>query len=398
MARKLYPLQGIAQHYAWGGESYIPDLISSSNKQHKPFAELWFGAHHKAPSIIITESGAQALDIWLTKHHSALGADLSTIYKELPFLLKVLDVEHMLSIQIHPSKKEAEEGFHREEEAGIPLNSSERNYKDKNHKPEIMLALTDFWLLHGFKSEERIRQQLLHTPELRCLTQYLYKGGIKCLYEYVMKLEQSEVAQILQPLMDRLMPDYQAGKLAINTPDYWAAQAVDEMMQLDRGIFSIYLFNLVLVPKGKAIFQNSGVPHAYLHGHNVELMANSDNVLRGGLTPKYINTEELLSHIDYLPISPCIIEPARLESGLCFYPTPIPSDFSLYCAELGALEVIQHISVGAQILLVMYGEYTIARDEESLQLMHGESVLIEHGTDCRLECREAGLMVIASVY
>jgi len=154
-----------------------------------------------------------------------------------------------------------------------------------------MLALSEFWLLHGFKPAEELERTLQAIPELAFLTPVFTKGGYQELYKTVMELPQAEVNRILQPLLDRIIPAYREGKLSQNDEHFWAARAADtynEPGRIDRGIFSIYLFNLLNLHPGEAIFQAAGLPHAYLEGQNVEIMANSDNVLRGGLTPNML--------------------------------------------------------------------------------------------------------------
>jgi mannose-6-phosphate isomerase len=246
--------------------------------------------------------------------------------------LKVLDVKDMLSIQVHPTKKAAESAFAAENMKGTPLTAPNRNYKDDNHKPELMLALSDFWLLHGFKSPQALVTILMQTPELQFLVPFFDNKNYHALYEVVMTMDQQEVDERLQPLLDRIVPLYEKGFLNRSQEDFWAARAAKtfcEPNKLDRGIFSIYLFNLVNLKPGEAIFQDAGIPHAYLEGQNMEIMANSDNVLRGGLTNKYIDVPELMHHMRFEEVKPHIIKgTAGTVPGETVFPTPA-ADFEL---------------------------------------------------------------------
>ena len=180
---------------------------------------------------------------------------------QLPFLFKILDVRKMLSIQAHPNKASAEAGFRRENEQGVARDARNRNYKDDNHKPEVMVALTDFWLLHGFRSITEIRQVLQDVPAFAELSAIFGEGDIRKLYQHIMELPQEEVDRLLAPLKVMLEKQAAEGVLSKDSPHYWAHQAFLDYTRAghyDRGIFSIYLFNLVFVPKGMGIFQDAG--------------------------------------------------------------------------------------------------------------------------------------------
>ncbi|HYM95078.1 MAG TPA: mannose-6-phosphate isomerase, class I, partial [Chitinophagaceae bacterium] len=167
--RKINYLQGVAQHYAWGGNSFIPSLIPSTKSEGKPVAEYWLGAHPMAPSIVINDEHL-ALDKLVSENpEQVLGKKVAEKFGQFPYLLKLLDVKEMLSIQVHPSKAAAEKEFARENAEGIPIDSVKRNYKDDNHKPELMVAMSDFWLLHGFKPQEKLVNILQVVPEFKLL-------------------------------------------------------------------------------------------------------------------------------------------------------------------------------------------------------------------------------------
>src|SRR5690625_3639642 len=353
-------ISGKIQHYAWGGFDYIPSLLNIENKDKQPFAEYWLGAHPKAPSTISSgEKTNLSLDQLIAKNPEFyLGRETTKRFGRLPYLFKVLDVRKMLSIQVHPTKVEAERGFDRENAAKIPLDAPNRNYKDDNHKPEMMVALSPFYLLHGFLEKAALEKRLTKTVELATLLPTFRKEGYKGLYETIMKMPQERVNQMLSPMLNRLEPLYKESRLQKTDPGFWAARALVSGMcsreNIDRGIFSIYFFNILHLKKGEAIFQAAGIPHAYLEGQNIELMANSDNVLRGGLTPKHVNVEELLQHLVFEGVHPKILKPTS-DNGKTVYPCPVP-DLTLEKFDLREEEQVNFQAHSLEIILLIQGE------------------------------------------
>lgn len=401
--KRLFYLEGVPQHYAWGGQSLIPGLVPSMKMGDKPVAEYWLGAHQTAPSLILDTEKIPLDQFIATDVYKFLGKQVAEKFGRLPYLLKLLDVKDMLSIQVHPSKREAEKEFASENEAGIPLNASNRNYKDDNHKPELMVALSDFWLLHGFKSKEKLIHTLQKVSELKFLIPVFEQSGYEGLYRLVMSMPQEEVNKALQPLMDHIIPLYKKGSLDKSQEGFWAARAamtfgkkqenkepgtrdektreqgtrnkeqgmMKEMQdQIDRGIFSIYLFNLLHLKKGEAIFQDAGVPHAYLEGQNVEIMANSDNVLRGGLTNKHIDVEELLKHLKFDETHVNIQSGKKIQDKELLFETPAP-DFKLSSFHLKKNDHVSFRTTTAEIVLLTEG---------SVQLNNGtQKIILEKG-------------------
>jgi mannose-6-phosphate isomerase len=350
----IFRLTGKVQHYQWGGFEYIPALLGIPNSQHQPFAEYWLGAHENAPAQL--ESGKD-LNQFIKENPAYLGEAARQAFGRLPYLLKILDVKDMLSIQVHPSKKAAVLEFANENKKGTPLNAPDRNYKDDNHKPELMTALSEFWLLHGFQNPQGLIQTIKAVPEFAFMLPVFEKNNYKALYELVMTMDQSKVNMVLQPLLDRIIPLYKAGTLQKDGPDFWAARAAltfNEGDKIDRGIFSVYLFNVVHLKKGEAVFQDAGILHAYLEGQNVEIMANSDNVLRGGLTPKHIDVAELMKHVIFEPVTPNIIHGKALNESEKVFKTPAP-DFGLSKIVMGANHIYQLNIASADIFLVLHG-------------------------------------------
>jgi mannose-6-phosphate isomerase len=376
---KLFSLKGKIQNYAWGGKEFIPNLLGNKTNEEK-CAEYWLGAHEKAPSVLKTKQGNETLNSFLNSGLvDKLGPDIAKKFGRLPFLFKVLDVNDMLSIQVHPTKVEAEKGFKKENELGIPLSAPHRNYKDDNHKPEIMVALSEFWLLHGFLTKEKLTQVLENTPEFTQLLPVFETEGYYGLYKKVMEQSDEETNQILQPLVDRILPLYRSEKLHKSSPDYWAAKAVDSSNDasiLDKGIYSIYFFNILKVNKGEAVFQDAGIPHAYLEGQNMELMANSDNVLRGGLTPKHIDVPELLKHVAFEATIPNIMNGELQSDGIeRIYKSPAP-DFELSRILLNDSVTYKSKAKTAQILMVIEGEASISEGSTCLNIKKGDSVIL----------------------
>ena len=391
------PLRGVVQHYAWGGFDYIPRLLNIENNEHKPFAELWFGAHASAPSIAAVASQNIPLDALINSHPAVLGQKVRQKFGRLPYLLKVLDARDMLSIQVHPSKQQAEEGFTRENKLGVPLDAPHRNYKDNNHKPEVHVALTDFWMLHGFRPTEEIAHLLATIPEFSSLGAGFRNKGIEGLYKKIMSAPQVEIDALLDPLIQRLADEKPRD---MDTPDFWALKAATTFPlpggHLDRGIFSIYLFNLLHLKPGEGTFQGAGVLHAYLHGTNVELMANSDNVLRGGLTPKHVDVPELLKTVRFQGKRPDVLRATPKSEFEQCYQTPAP-DFQLSRLHIPADQSLSLKADGPEILLFMGGHATATSGPVFQHLSKGKAVFVPAKTTVTLATAEDSILFRAAV-
>jgi len=372
----IYKLKGVVQHYSWGGTEFIPQLLGVSNPEQKPFGEYWLGAHPAAPAII--EDQNLPLHQFISDHQKeALGDSVAAKFGSLPYLFKILDVKQMLSIQVHPSKAAAEEEFEKENQKGIAVTAPNRNYKDRNHKPELMYALSDFWLLHGFKKKEELISVLTKVPELSFLLPIFDNDNYKVLYEEVMTMPQEKVDQVLAPLLQRIVPSYKNNELQKGSEDFWAARAALTFCKddhYDRGIFSIYLFNLLHLREGEAIFQDAGLPHAYLEGQNVEVMANSDNVLRAGLTEKHIDVPELMKHVKFEATDPQVIRSnGKAEQA---FTTPA-KEFLL--SKYEAEKSFEIAPASATILFCYEGAAAVSAGEEKIDINRGEAILLLPG-------------------
>jgi mannose-6-phosphate isomerase len=402
-------LHGVVQHYDWGGYQFIPDLLGVENATRRPFAELWIGAHAKAPSVVELPGGQEPLDKLIAGAPDTIigPAAKARFGDRLPYLFKILDVHKMLSIQAHPTLAQARAGFARENAEGIRLEASHRNYKDDNHKPEIGVALTEFWMLHGFRPLEQIAETLSHTAELGALMpdfpQRLAAAGhdhdtrrslLRELYSRVMTIPQGDADSLLNPLLSRLLANPISDK---DSADYWAVRAAENFPlpggHRDRGIFSVYLLNLVHMKPGQGTFQPAGVLHAYLEGVNVELMANSDNVLRGGLTTKHVDVPELLNILTFEGGTPEILDGHQVSAHERVYCTPA-EEFELRRIALPAhARYAGEATYGPKALLVLHGSATLTAASRDVSLGRGSIVLVPSGTEFVLETRPDDLVV-----
>ena len=381
--KNIFRIEGVVQHYDWGGKSFIPNLLSETNSSNISYAEYWLGAHAKAPSMVKVQQKNIPLDIFLNQNLTEnLGGYVASNFGKLPYLFKVLDVHKMLSIQVHPTIEAAKKGYEFENKKGIPLAAKHRNYKDKNHKPEIMVALSDFWLLHGFLERTKLIKNLQETKELYFLLNTFLEKGYLGLYKKVMEFSQEEVNNLLGPLIKRIYPKFVANKLEKSSPAYWAAKSLvhKDDQNIDKGIFSIFFFNIFQLSKGEAIFQDAGVPHAYLEGKNMELMANSDNVLRGGLTSKHIDVEELLKNTRFEETIPTILYGNQYQDNGEFVYQTSAKDFEITKIALGSSGIHRSVSNSAEILIVIEGSTTVTENENTLFLQKGHSILIKQNT------------------
>jgi mannose-6-phosphate isomerase len=396
MKEGIFKLAGKVQHYEWGGPNFIPGLIGIPKESSKPYAEYWLGAHPGASSKIEIDGRWAELNKLIQQEPTTfIGENVYTKFGELPYLLKVLDVKDMLSIQVHPTKEGATKGFDAEEAAGIPINASHRNYKDKNHKPEVMVALSEFWLLHGFKKEDELQKVLNEISQFEFLLSVFENSGYRGLYKTVMELPQQRVDEILGPLVkDELA---KKNELTKDKPGFWVNKLYpqkQEIKDIDRGIFSIYFFNIVNVHPGEAIFQAAGIPHAYLEGQNVELMANSDNVLRGGLTSKHIDVGELLKHTTFQGVVPNVMKGIMLNDSEKTYPCPV-ADFGISLLEVEEGKQYASKSSSAEIYLVVEGAVDVIGGNQ--QFKKGAAFFVLPHNDVSLKARSASMVYKAYV-
>jgi mannose-6-phosphate isomerase len=325
----MYRLTNTVRPYAWGSTTAIPELLGTEPTG-EPQAEMWMGAHPGAPSRIATDTAAELpLNQFIDADPlAALGAPaVDRFGPRLPFLLKILAAGSPLSLQVHPDLAQAKAGFADEESRGIPINAGHRNYKDANHKPEMIVALVPFDGLCGFR----------HPAESADLIEAL---GVDSLKPYADLLRaHPEDAALRETLAAVLTADHEAmaatvaeavqaaARLAAEPgpfADAYAAYAsLAHHYPGDPGVIAAMLLNHVRLQPGEALYLGAGVPHAYIDGLGVEIMANSDNVLRCGLTPKHVDVPELLRIVRFEPGDPGILRPESSPEGEELYETPI---------------------------------------------------------------------------
>ena len=238
-----------------------------------------------------------------------------------------------------------------------------------------MVALSDFWLLHGFKEKQLLEKTLTDVPEFNILLPLFKREGYKALYQFVMEMSVDQVNIFLMQVVKRELRYMREGLLTKADPGWWVAKlfnGVDQIVDIDKGVFSIYFFNIVYAKPGEAVFQGAGLPHAYLEGQNIELMANSDNVLRGGLTPKYIDVPELMKHTLFEGIVPNIMKGNEIRTCEKNYPCPVP-DFAISKIELNANTSYSNVTKGMEIMLVTEGGAVL---NSSLVLKKGEAICL----------------------
>jgi mannose-6-phosphate isomerase len=294
------PLQGRIQNYAWGSRSAIAELMGKSAPALRPEAELWMGAHPSAPSLIFRDGGWRSLlDVISHNPQVELGpAVVAQFGARLPFLLKVLAAETPLSLQAHPDMAQARAGFEAEEAAKVPLEAAERNYKDASHKPELLCALRRFDAFSGFRraSDSLRLLGILGVEGLRSHVEVLARTpnahGLRSFYAALASLDESTRQAVVRSTVEACATHRDRGGEFARECD-WILRLYARY-PADIGVVVALLLNLVELEPGEAIYLPAGNLHAYLRGVGVEIMANSDNVLRGGLTPKHVDPSELM--------------------------------------------------------------------------------------------------------
>ena len=348
----LAPLTNSPRDYAWGSTTLIAALEGRAPSG-APEAEVWFGDHPGSPAVVGDGRGL-TLDAWLAAHGAQTGAP-----ERLPFLLKLLAAGSPLSIQVHPSRAEAIAGAAREDAAGVPADAAHRNYKDDNHKPEVIVAVSDrFEALAGLRDPAatgRLLAALGDGPAIDALRARLRASDADAALR-------DTIAWLLSGAAHDTVIAVTAALAEAESPEFadelTAVRGIAAAYPGDPGVVVALLMNHVSLARGEAVFVPAGVLHAYLSGLGVELMAASDNVLRGGLTPKHIDVDELMSIVDAHPDAPPRLAPREVAEGVEVFAPGIP-DFELWRAT-AAPGVVRRVPLhGPAIALAVSGDVTV---------------------------------------
>jgi len=325
----VYPLTGVIRPYAWGSHTAIAELQGRPAPTEAPEAELWLGAHPDDPSIVGGAAGEVSLASFIGGNPQAQLGDrvLGEFGPRLPYLLKVLAAEAPLSLQAHPDLEYAKRAFARQQaDPSLP-----KNYTDANHKPEMLVALTPFEALCGFRAPAAAADAIeaLALPALDPVVKSLRDGDLRSAVETLLSWPHDDRAALIDSVVAaaRSHPGDDACALAVSLAGYYPG---------DPGVLVALLLNHVRLQPGEAIWMPAGNLHAYLKGAGIELMAASDNVLRGGLTPKRVDVPELLKVLVFEVLDDPIRKPTELSPGVLTWPVPVP-DFVLYRLELDAV-------------------------------------------------------------
>ncbi|WP_424463377.1 mannose-6-phosphate isomerase, class I [Pseudoclavibacter helvolus] len=406
------PLKNAPRDYAWGAPGSISQLLGTSGActlddadwDGVPQAELWLGTHPGAPSRIVdpeSVGGAATLDAWIAQEPVAALGRYAMGLREgdgpgLPYLLKVLSAAAPLSLQVHPTLADARRGFERENAAGVPLDAPERNYKDPLHKPEMLLALSDTMdALAGFRDFAEVAELVadfearaagdpaLAATERAALADFAARVASLSTSDSLRELVTAllEGGEVVEQLVAAVSRVALAGDEAGAQGERFARErsiiaTLARMYPGDPGVALALLLNHITIRRGEAIFLPAGNMHAYVRGLGIEIMAASDNVLRGGLTPKHIDIPELLARLDFAPVPPPYIAATRIQDGVEEYRPEIP-DFRLVRVVPGHEETARTIHLdGPTILLCLDGEARLEGAKSASTISAGQSFFV----------------------
>jgi mannose-6-phosphate isomerase len=359
--------------YAWGSRTAIAELTGRPAPAPGPEAELWMGAHPSAPSRLVRGGASYGLaEVIAERPSRELGAEIATAYgPHLPFLLKVLAAAEPLSLQAHPDATRAAAGFAEEDRRGIPRDAPTRSYRDTSHKPELLCALRPVDALCGFRRAadtlrlfDELRVKELE-PVLAPLRSSPDREGLAAVFRTLMTLPAAEASHLVRATA--LASASRGPSTSFARENAWAVR-LDALYPGDVGVVSALLLNLVHLDIGQALYLGAGNLHAYLDGVGVEIMASSDNVLRGGLTKKHVDVPELMRVLDFSdgPVSP--IDPRRVDEHERVWETPA-REFRLSAIDLGAGDAVVRDVRGPEILLCTHGAATIVPGDGSAEAL-----------------------------
>ncbi|MBY8279670.1 mannose-6-phosphate isomerase, class I [Vibrio fluvialis] len=371
----FFKMDNKIQNYDWGSRTAIHDLFGFANEAQQPQAEVWMGTHPNGCSIVKQGSTNVSLSELIKQDPSAfLSQSTSKAFGDLPFLFKILAADKALSIQVHPNKQDAEFGYAKEQKLGVPLSAFNRNYKDANHKPELVYALTEYQAMNGFRPFDEIIAQfrLCDIPEINGYLEQFERNrnqdGLCHFFVEILSMKEARKVNAVDHLLS-----YAAMNQA--RPVYALILDLAEQYPNDVGLFAPLLLNVITLKPGEAMFLCARTPHAYIKGTGLEIMANSDNVLRAGLTPKHMDVEELVKCTDFVP-KPINTLLTQAEINGCEHHFPVPVQdfqFSVFQApkeqrvEMSSAEILMPIDADVALL---------AQSGETLVLGKGQSAFI----------------------
>ncbi|HXA87923.1 MAG TPA: mannose-6-phosphate isomerase, class I [Mycobacterium sp.] len=376
-------LRGALRTYAWGSRTAIAEFTGRPVPAAHPEAELWFGAHPGDPAWLKTAQGETSLlEVLVADPEGQLGAASRARFGDvLPFLVKVLAADEPLSLQAHPSADQAVEGYLREERMGIPVSSPVRNYRDTSHKPELLVALQSFEALAGFRQASRTTELLRALavsdldPFIDLLNDQSDADGLRALFTTWITAPQPDIDVLVPAVLEGAIQYVSSGATEFQSEAKTVLE-LGERYPGDAGVLAALLLNRISLAPGEAIFLPAGNLHAYLRGVGVEVMANSDNVLRGGLTPKHVDVPELLRVLDFTPTTEERLRAqTRREGPELIYETPT-DEFAVALLTLDGDDLGHEIDApsrheGPQILLCTEGAATVHGKSKSLTLERG---------------------------
>ena len=378
--RKICFMRNTIQEYAWGSRKAIAELLGETSPSSAPQAELWMGAHPKAPSEVKVDEGWTPLTELISRYPKEILGDAAAdkFHGQLPYLFKVLAAAKPLSIQAHPNQNQARQGFDDENRQGIPLTAGHRNYKDPHHKPECICALSEFWALNGFRPFDDIGFMLgpvcpsCLAEELGRLEARPDRQSFQRLFKKMMTLDTDRRREAVAHVLLKAQP------LARSNQAYrWVLRLAEEYPD-DTGVLAPLYLNLVCLQAGEAMFLPAGVLHAYLEGLGMELMANSDNVLRGGLTPKHVDVAELLKVLNFEADPIRKLTPEEIRPNEYGYVTPA-AEFQLSVIRIDPASGYHNAARrSVEILICTEGQGRALSPDggESLTLSKGSVILV----------------------
>lgn len=395
-------LEPAIQRYAWGDPEFIPELLGEPQTG-QPWAEAWFGAHPSAPATV-RSPGSEALpldQVIAAFPDTVLGSEVASAHGQLPYLLKVLAASRPLSIQVHPNRAQARSGFDAEEAAGVPRDAPHRRYRDPNHKPEVLVALTGFDALCGWRTPEAIAATLKRLPEIATLLPRFEpsSAGLQRLAQAWFALDANRRGDAMAKVIARLASP--GGDEDPTRP--WLLRALEAIGgdASDPGLLFFFLLELVHLEPGEAMFLPAGVPHAYLQGAGLELMATSDNVLRAGLTSKHVDADALLQTVRFDARAPPIMRPiANAQTGEATYAIPA-AELSMARRGMRAGQTEARTAAGPETLVVLGDDpaatVAVRCGEDTIRLRRGGACLVPDGVHYELVADGPATVVRAAV-